>query len=480
MLALAFGGAAVGVVVHNNRLQTALDKATAEEAERRREKERADAAYREARDTIRRMLDQFANRKDDRTPGLMELKRAQQEEALRFFAAVVRREDDPDPAVREDVAVAYRATGDIQTRLGRKGEATDCYHRSLDLYARLADQNPGEARFRIVMADLHNNLGVASATTEESERHQRDAMAIREELYHSDPEKPDFRLGLAQSLHNLGTLYISTGRGRESVPMFRRAVELRTGPYDATIRLARAESEQSLGLALANSGNDDGAAAAYASAEAELRELADRSPGDHEAATSLGAVCNNWALLLFAKRRDEEGMTRVNGSVKVLEGVLSREPTYDRARTTLSNALGVRAQALDRLGRYRDAVPDQRRRLELAPPDQRSKIRMFLVKSLARAGEHREAAELAEALAPLPEAANAEWSHYLAQVFGWCARAAAEDSVLARHYGDRSIALLKRARDLEPSGWKELAPGVPTDPAFETIRDRDDFRTLVR
>jgi tetratricopeptide (TPR) repeat protein len=480
LLTLAVGGAAVGVVVHNDRLQTALDKATAEEAERRREKERADAAYREARDTIRRMLDQFANRKDDRTPGLMELRRAQQEEALRFFAAVIRREDDPDPVVREDVAVAYRATGEIQTRLGRKGEATDCFRRSLELYARLADENPGEARFRIVMADLHNNLGVASSTTEESERHQRDSMAIREELYRSDPDRAEFRLGLAQSLHNLGTLYIGTGRARDSVPMFRRAVELRTPPGDDVIRLARAESELSLGLALANSGDDDGAGVAYAAAEADLRELADRSPGDPDVATSLGAVRSNWALLLLAGKRYDEGLALAGGAIKVLEGVLSREPTYDRARTALSNALGVRAQELERQGRYREALPDNRRRLEIAPPDKRSMFRMFFAGNLARAGDHREAAEQAETLAPLPEAKNAEWSHFLAQVFGWCARAAADDSALARHYGDRAVELLKRARDTEPAAWKELVGETARDPAFESIRDRADFRELFK
>src|SRR5207253_152686 len=120
---LAAAGGATGLFVHQVQLRAALKRATDEEAERRREKERADAAYREARDTIRRMLDHFDARRRPDTPGLLELRHAQQEDALRFFAAVIRREGDPDPEVREDVARAYSAAGTIQYGLGRSEEA---------------------------------------------------------------------------------------------------------------------------------------------------------------------------------------------------------------------------------------------------------------------------------------------------------------------------------------------------------------------
>src|SRR5205823_11137458 len=118
----------------------------------------------------------------------LELKREQQEEALRFFATVAERRDDPDPGVRDDVALALRATADIQYQMGRRAEAIDSYRRALALFEGLAAEFPDRLRYRSLQAQCLNNLSIATTDAAEAQRCYQTALEIREELIRADPD----------------------------------------------------------------------------------------------------------------------------------------------------------------------------------------------------------------------------------------------------------------------------------------------------
>src|SRR5262249_47089778 len=152
------------------------------EAEARAQQARADANYRDARETLNQMLGRLQDKGIADVPKLRELQQKLLEDALAFYQKAFQNLDDPDPAVRLDGAEAHQKTAYIQKLLGRRELGADNFRRAIALLENLPEELRQTSESQNRLADCLHGLANCLNQFVEQERLLRQALAIREQL----------------------------------------------------------------------------------------------------------------------------------------------------------------------------------------------------------------------------------------------------------------------------------------------------------
>ena len=184
--------------------------------------------------------------------------------------------------VRNDLALAEDALGQLLMELGESKPAEDAFGRALRLLEPLIAQFPTVPRFREAVAKATNSLGMieqGDGRWSEAEGHYRRELAEAERLAQDFPDRPEFRRELARTCGNLGGLLTVQGRSDEAAPILRRGVSLNTAlaaqqPTDAQIRFDLSRCRNNLGCLLLDRGETDAAIAEFQQARELSAELA--------------------------------------------------------------------------------------------------------------------------------------------------------------------------------------------------------------
>ena len=111
-----------GALVYEHRLRGAWAQAETNAGDARRQKDRADANYRQAKETLQRILEKSKERDLAGVPRLRELERRQSEEAVAFYLKLADATGE-DPEIRQDSAWAQHDAAQLQFVLGRAADA---------------------------------------------------------------------------------------------------------------------------------------------------------------------------------------------------------------------------------------------------------------------------------------------------------------------------------------------------------------------
>jgi tetratricopeptide (TPR) repeat protein/tRNA A-37 threonylcarbamoyl transferase component Bud32 len=484
----------VSLLVYNVHLKEAVQRANDKEAEARRQQRLATENYRQARETINKMLVRLEGRGLAEIPRLKELSQDQLEDALSFFRRALDALEDPDPEVRRDTAVAYRRAADIQQTLGRLEAADDNYRRAI----RLLDELPAETRDapenQALLSGCYTNLATAAQNRrlwDEAEKNYRHALAIEERLAEARPDDPSPKNGLAEAEHNLGTLRQLTNKPREAEPHYDRAVTLRARlvhdhPDVPAYRAALAGDYVNLASIYMNSARPAEARDTYEKAEKILSALVKEEPEKPEHGVTLAAAYVNWSHLVRADGRPDDALRLLDRAVELTEAVLRREPNYAYARLQGYGAHGARAQLYEGLDRFPDAVKDWDRAIDLESNPNPWNHRALRATTLVRAKEYPRALDEVAALEGNKEISDVGLYH----LAGVCALAvetvrkdgrlsSTEQAELAERFGARGVSLLRKLK--ERGYFKNLLNtwGFNTDPNMKPLRERDDYKQLI-
>jgi serine/threonine-protein kinase len=484
--AMAAAALLTGGLVYQGLLRAALVRAdeSAELAIERKKK--ADARYRVARKTLSQMLDQFRSRDLRQTPRLRELKRRQLDNALGFYREVVRDREDPDPAVRLDVAEAYLQSSNTQVSLGRDAEAREQINQSIAMLERLANEDPARPEHRSLLAQAYRTRAYIGSPAHksgnfESAENARPndldrALVLFENLVHDDPGNPRLNLELASTCHNIATGSMGQGGNRTlAEPLFRRAIDLRRrllesspSAADAPTRVQLAESLESLAVLVQGTDHNDEAQSLYAESRRLIEDALRIEPQWDDASIVLAHTLMNWGINLSSEPGSyAKAASLFEEALSILGSIVDREPDWSLARDHLSNCHGGLANLREREGRHADSARHWEQVVSLAASDQRQHHQFFLALALARAGEHRKAWNLLQLLRPSLAKLSVEYCVQLAQVGGACLEAIdsektlspQERSVLHARYEQAALALVRQALELvsaeERAGWRE-------------------------
>ena len=433
------------------------------------------------------MLEALDDKDASAIPQVIELRRAQTEQALAFFEAIVARDDAPDPRHRFDLAEAFKEAARIQITLGRTVGAEQNLRRAISILEQLTAENGEDAETIGSLAVCCNYLVVilTSQPTQlrAAESYALKSVALQERLVQDSPADTRLKYNLAQSYDNLGSLYHKYPGGsvlecyEHSLALLREVHREQPDRIDFAVSLAGTCSN--LGPVYAQSNLKDKAAAIFQEGLSILQPLAAAHPDKVWYVVSLAALRINLAGLWQTENREKDALEQYNLVLTALNDVLRREPNHAEARRHLIPAYGGRATTLSRLDHHQEALQDWDKLLELATtPEERRDYRILRAHVLVQAGRLAEAASEADAVAEAEKTEAVYWyeaGNLHAEIAGALAKSPAE----AEQHQAQAMAWLKKTHSAgffkQPTNAAYLKSAE-----FDVLRMRPDFQTLMQ
>jgi eukaryotic-like serine/threonine-protein kinase len=519
---------------YSARLKVARDRAQQSEARAAQQKEEAEANYQLAR----RLVDDLsAKLSDEDNASLEELRQYFLHASLAYYERFTQARGD-EPALRAARGLALLRLARITAELGAKeSRALPLYHEALKVFEGLLRDHP-EDGYRNDLAQVCYWLGRAYADLgqpEKAEEYLNEARAIQGRLLEGAPQEAAYRRALAATWFALGQVCFARGCGRDHVEAaYRKALGLlgevgRAGGLTAADEDMIGDVHQSLGNFYRTHKEYDKARASYLKALAVEEKLVRAHPGVANYGNDLGSTYFGLATIDYLEGRTESGWGYLQKSrtirerlveehptvtqfavdlgrtyrqlgnqstpvaqridwytraIRVLDGVLKKEPREREARRLLDWSYTGRARVLTGLGRYAEALDDWGR----VGAAFRAQVRQAAVgyaQTLAGVGRTGEA---------LDEVAKLDNTHLqstaaidLARVYSLCARSARHDAALGMVTGEalgevcarRALALLEQAAAAGAFKGGGRRGVLKNDPMFAPLRGRKDFQKLL-
>ena len=141
-----------------------------------------------------------------------------------------------DVALLERQAEAWHRLGDLDYRTER-APANAAYRNAVAIRVRLAEQHPGEPRFRMALSRSYNGVAITVEKEPEALEAYRRSLELRLKLADELPGDADLLHGLAESFLNLATVLWSRGHREEAIELVKRSIDygqagLARRPYD--------------------------------------------------------------------------------------------------------------------------------------------------------------------------------------------------------------------------------------------------------
>ncbi|MFO0877705.1 MAG: protein kinase [Gemmataceae bacterium] len=447
----------VGAILHERQLREALreadearDRAMEKAAEVVRQSARADANYREASQTVRRMLYRTRDPRWNAAPRLARLRVQQAEEALAFYERIANQQG-PDVRVDHDVAWAALEGAKLQLFIGRTKEGRAALQRAADLAETVVARTPDDPRAHLLLADALITLGLDQKDVV-SLRNQERAVALLERLETTHPEVPGLATQHVDALINLGTTYYFRTSHPQALRVWQRAVEL-AGPLAAAApdnlehlrRYARARIN--LSAVYRNLGQQERCRRLHEQAERDLERMLARDPEDRQTIDGLVVLRINGTNDLHAAGRLDEASQYIGRNLTLLRAALKRDPEDAGLRTRLYQSCLVATQMLQAQRRYTDAATTWEEGVALSPDEERPANRLELIDVWLQAGQPARAAaeadRLANELKERPSAAT--WNELAKRHDGLVALLPAD----ASRHRQAAEAARQRARELD-------------------------------
>jgi tetratricopeptide (TPR) repeat protein len=389
------------------------------------------------------------------------------------------------PKVAEDqhaLASSYAALGGILKAMGQQDQAETNYREALAHLTRLSREFPDDLDCQLALANCQHDLGMLwhqANRQPAAETAHRAALVIHARLAADYPTVPKYRWSLANSHRNLAKVLASMGRAQDAEESFREALAIQTRlavkfPAVVEYRHGLSSFQNSFAVFLRRQGRTQAAVAAWQEARQLLTKLVAESPKVSGYAVDLGGIDCNLGILAADAGRPQDAVEWFDKAIDTLHPIQAREPQNGKARLYLRNAHWSRADARDVLKRFAEAVKDWDRAIELAAPADHPKLRGQRALSMVRAGDLDAATQAADKWAA-NDAVTADQLYAAARVFALAAASRGQPA-LAEQDAVRAVGLLHLAYQ---RGYQQ-SPGIQNDRFLDPLRQRDDFKTLLR
>ena len=390
------------------------------------------------------------------------------------------RENPTVALYQDDLAVTHENIAANMGDSGRRERAIAEYRAALALRERLAADHPASLDYQARLARSHVELALnlvegREYASAEAEARAAGAALERAAAHHS--EAAEFRRLRAEAARCLGDVHALTGRSGPAEASFAAALDFLKdagGPgAPAEARLDRARDLLHRGSARAAVGRADAEgdlAESLAGSQALLAEEPEVSRFRIVAAAARAELAE-----VALRRALREGAT---GVVSEVSGEFARlaedasnwlrdEPDDDGFKGLRADALSGLARASESQGRFDDALAAWDRALADAPGRSRLLVELGRAATLCRLGRVEEAAGVARSARGMSPETAAEG------VARARVHARASDPVAA-------VECLARAASAPDRGDGLALRERLADPDFDPIRDRPDFRAVLR
>jgi serine/threonine-protein kinase len=465
------------------------------------EKDRAEAGFRLARDTVDRFFTQVADSPKMKTQGMEKFRKELLQNAKDFYERLIKELRD-EPGARHDLGLAYLRLTWIQETIGDYAAALAASEKGIKIFEELAQAHPAEAKYKQdrnigykMLAMVYNrmdDLEKASSAAEE-------AKASQEKLVTDKSGDDERERELGDILLYLGIIYQNAGRWDDARTVQERALDIqmrmdKNHPGQTRFLAGLAAIQGGLGYTYAALGWADKAEALLRDAEASNRALIQLCPDEPMYRRWLGTIL--WAVgeLYRDQLNSAEKAENTHQEMLKLVDQLAREhPDVAQFKWDLGMAylaLGLdahrRGRTDDALAKYEQATETLKlARFQGYVQSQKDVLTAQILTAAVRSdrGAYRQAVDDVTTLAR-PGDLSGDNLYYVACVCSRSVAAAGKDTALSSadrarlqtQYADRAMEFLRQAvvkGERNVARWKN-------EPGLDSVRSREDFQKLVQ
>jgi serine/threonine-protein kinase len=196
-----------------------------------RERARADASFRQARQAVDEYFTRVSESQLLDVPGMQPLRKELLESARKYYQEFVQQRSD-DRSVRSETAATLYRVAWISENTGSLAEAEASFRKAVALYERLARAYANDPKFRIDLAIAYSSLGHVLSNLDrldEARAWGRMALALREALARELPSSGRIQHEVAKSLADLRFNAIVTGHLDEAMNLAQKARSINEG-----------------------------------------------------------------------------------------------------------------------------------------------------------------------------------------------------------------------------------------------------------
>jgi serine/threonine protein kinase/tetratricopeptide (TPR) repeat protein len=506
--ALASAGIFIGLLVLASGVSTwqavratrAERQALTERDRAEQEKNRAEASFRMARDTVDRFFTQVGMSPQLKAQGMEKFRKDMLQNAKDFYDRFIQEQLDA-PEVRHDLGLAHLRLAKIQQALGDYAAAQTLSEKAIAILGELAAANPDASDYQRDLAASHSGLGGVYFDTgrlDQAKAACEQALAIQEKLAALHPEVAEYRRDLATSQDGLG--FVDYRAGRFEQAQARQELALATWKQlvgrNAPVpddRRGLASVEQRLGRTYADRGQSENAEAMLKDAAGNYQTLVHGYPDVPDYRHSLARTYMALGVLYFNNmRQNEKSEASLEQALKTFEKLAQEHPDVLEYVYDQGHCYSLLASAAEPAGRSDVALARCAKAIEILEQVVRrgysqgrrdlfnARVQRALV--LLGRGNHARATEEANALAA-QEGLSPNNLFNITCVFARSSAVAQKDTKLSAadrasvraRYADRAIDFLRQAVG---KGFQN-AVLLKTDPDLAPLRSREDFQKLT-
>jgi serine/threonine protein kinase/tetratricopeptide (TPR) repeat protein len=466
-----------------------------------RERDRAEASFRMARDTVDRFFMEVGDNPKLRAQGMEKFRKDMLQNAKEFYERFIQNQFDA-PEVRHDLGLAHYRLAKLHEVLGDYDAAEALSEKAIGLLGELSRAHPEVAGYQRDLAASKFGLGAVYFDTgrlEKAETAYLQAMAIQERLAIDHAEATEFRRALAMSQSALGLLYYRTGRLEKAQASQELALAtwsklVANEIYAPEDQQGLATVQERLGETYRAKGWTEKAEQVLKGAEGNFEALVHEHPDVPEYQQARGRTYIALGRLYHSNvGQAEKAETAHQRAMEIFEKLAQRHPdvpeySFEVGRTY--RFLGLDAQLADRknvaVTRYEKAISVLESVLARGYREGRSELfnaRITRAMMLAEIGERTRATSEVDAVASQEGLSEVNlyniacfFSQGSAQADKDTKLSPADRSRLKTHYANRALEFLRQAI---AKGYENLAV-LKTDKDLDSLRSRQDFNKLVQ
>jgi serine/threonine protein kinase/tetratricopeptide (TPR) repeat protein len=367
LLGMVLLAAMVGLVISNQLISR-------EQQETARQRDEAQRQRHLARQAVDQMFTQVAEKWLGRSYGLQPLQQEFLRQALRFYQEFAK-EQNPEPEMRLETALAYRRVAAILVKLGDNAkveEAEEACNQAIALLEQLLAEFPDDPPCRVALADSYGTHFEALLNRRrfgDAETAARRAVQLRKALADEVPKVPIYRQQLAKDLVSLAQALHEEGQPRKAAKAVREALRLYEElPAD----MANTEDSRhevcymwgALGVYLIASGQLQQAEECHQRTFTLYEKLVADFPYEPNHQANYAEFLLDWARCL-PKTRAEEAEKAIRRALGMQENVVAHHPNDRWYQTLAADCYGALVNFLITANRSQEAVEVYYRAIEL-------------------------------------------------------------------------------------------------------------------
>ncbi len=466
-----------------------------------RERKRAEANFRLARDAVDRYFTKVSESPALKTIGLENLRKDLLLQAKEFYERFIT-EQPEETGLQADLGKAYGRLGKICATLGETAAAEAQYEKAIAIFEALTHKEPGDAEHLRSLAHAQRELGQMLRATSRPEKARvflEQAATVAETLAHQYADQPAYRHELALAYHALAGLG-ATKRWPSSEEAYQAAIRIEeeliqgdpddSGQYRSTLAASAgdlAEIYRVAGKAQAET--------YFRRAMHTYKDLARMFPQEESYQHNLATQYHGLSSFYQDTHHLKQAEAPLQEAVAIAEQLVRAHPEVLDYAVLLANSYSRLARLANNRGNPRDVqawsakgVKVMQRVIAKEPRHLQARrelndLWIGQAVALAQHSEYVQAAKTADEVARQEGLTPVDF-YNVACVYSRCAEAAAKDATKSEaerakskeQYANRAMASLHHAVD---RGFKNL-PALQTEVDLNALRGRGDFKQLLR